>query len=128
MQRIIVATLILLLTGCATNQATLAKRAEFERTIPTCSGGEDCTAKWEAAQLWVVHNAGYKIQTSTSVLIETYSPHNTKSIGVQVTKEPLGGGKYKILANIWCDSLIGCNPDVWDAAMNFNKTVSAAAP
>jgi len=45
---------------------------QFQNTIPTCSGEADCKAKWEAAQLWVVHNAGFKIQTATDVLIETY--------------------------------------------------------
>lgn len=56
------------LSGCAVQQnpATQAKINEIQRTIPTCTEEKECNAKWETAQLWVVKNAGYKIQTATN--------------------------------------------------------------
>lgn len=128
----VVATLsVALLSGCATVSpaAMQQKRTEFEQTIPTCSEEKECNAKWEAAQLWVVHHAGFKIQTATNVLIETYNATGgSPSIAVRVTKEPLGGGKYKLVVFVTCDNIFGCVPDSWDAALDFNRTVGAVQP
>jgi len=129
----IATTIILaaLVSGCATHNSpeAMAKKAELQKTIPVCSGEADCKAKWEAAQLWVVHNAAYKIQIMSDVLIETYNATNSEpSIAARVTKEPLGGGKYRLLVSVWCDNVFGCVPDSMDAALDFNKTVSAARP
>ena len=118
-----------LLVGCATSPERQAKQAEFNSTIPTCSGTAGCNAKWEAAQLWVVHNAGWKIQTQSSVLIETYNAVNSSTnIAVRVTKEPLGGGRYQFLVKVWCDNIFGCHPDSWDAALNFNREIGRVTP
>ena len=119
------------LAGCAISPSMdeQMNRAEFERTIPTCDGEQDCNAKWEAAQLWVVHNAGFKIQTATNVLIETYNAvGGSSSIAARVTKEPLGGGRYKIVVRTFCDNMFGCTPVRWIAAFDFNRTVGAAKP
>ena len=118
------------LSGCAGNSAEIqAKRAELERTTPVCVDEADCTAKWEAAQLWIVHNAAYKLQTVTNVLLQTYNAEpNSPSIAVQATKEPLGGGKYKIVVSVSCNNMFGCVPNQWDAALSFNRTVSAVTP
>ena len=119
----------LLLSCCATSSEVRAKQALFQRTIPTCDGEKDCNAKWEAAQLWIVHNSGYKLQTVTNVLLETYNPgrHDTK-LAVRVTKEPLGGGKYMIIVTTWCNNMFGCTRNTWDAALDFNVKVDAARP
>ena len=103
------------------------KVSQFRSTIPTCENADDCKAKWEAAQLWVVHNAAYKIQTATDVLIETYNSTDT-GIAVRVTKEPLGGGRYQILVTVGCGNPFGCAGNTWDLAINFNRTVGAATP
>ncbi|TAN06730.1 MAG: hypothetical protein EPN38_07685 [Rhodanobacteraceae bacterium] len=120
-----------LVSGCAIapTAETQAKQAELARTTPVCVSDADCKAKWDAAQLWIVHNAGYKLQTVTDVLLSTYnSVGGSPDIAVQVTKEPIGGGKYKILVSVSCDNLFGCVPNQWDAALDFNKTVSAVTP
>lgn len=106
-----------------------SKKALFQETIPVCEGEKDCLAKWEAAQLWIVHNAGYKLQITTSVLLETFNATgSTTKLAVQVTKEPMGGGKHKILVKTWCDNFIGCTPNAEDAALDFNQKVGAAIP
>lgn len=106
-----------------------AKLQQFRETIPVCEGEADCKAKWEAAQLWVVHNSRYKIQTATDVVIHTYTPVGADpSIGARVTKEPLGGGRYQIVVSVFCDNIFGCVPDAIDASLDFNRAVSAARP
>jgi hypothetical protein len=128
-QVIVVSIVASMLCACATSPAMQAKQAELNRTIPTCAGAEDCNAKWEAAQLWVVHNAAFKIQTQSNVLIETYNATGgTTNIAVRVTKEPIGGGKYQFLVRVWCDNIFGCQPNSWDAALDFNQKISAATP
>lgn len=100
------------LAACGTpaNQAELAyKRQEIARTTPTCSNERECNAKWEMAQLWVVKNAAYKIQTATSVLIQTFNPGRSETrVAAQVTKEPTGGGAYRFVVRVWCDNMFGC--------------------
>lgn len=122
---------LLLLTSCATTSSAdiQAKRAQLESTTPVCVDEKDCKAKWEAAQLWIVRNAGFKLQIVTDVLLQTYNATGgSPSLAVQATKEPLGGGKYKILVSISCDNVFGCVPNQWDAALSFNRTVSAVTP
>lgn len=117
------------LTGCATSPANQEKQALLQQTIPVCNGEEDCTAKWEAAQLWIVHNAGYKLQTVTNVLLETYNPGEYETrLAVRATKEPAGNGTYKILVKTWCNNMFGCSPNQTDAALDFNLKVGAATP
>ena len=120
-----------LLTSCATtpSPALQAKQAEFNQTIPVCTDEKDCKAKWEAAQIWIVRNSGYKIQTATDVLLQTYNPTGgDPKIGVQAVKEPLGGGRYRIVVKVYCDNIFGCVPNSWDAAIDFNRVVGAATP
>lgn len=126
-------TSIFLLSGCvspAQQAAAQEKQNRMYETIPVCNGEKDCSVKWDMAQLWVVRNASYKIQTSTSVLIETYSSSrsdNNDTMAVRVTKEPMGGGKYKILAEVTCLG-IRWNCDAVNSTLDFNQKVGAAIP
>ena len=129
------------LSGCISPEGRLAiqeeQRALQEKqdraiqTIPVCNGEKDCAAKWEVAQLWVSQNAGYKIQTSTNVIIETYNSRDS-GLAANITKEPLGSGKYKIVAKIWCryesQGPYSCSPYSLDATLDFNAKVTAATP
>jgi hypothetical protein len=120
-----------LLVSCAMtpSPALQAKQAELEQTIPVCIDEQDCKAKWEAAQIWIVRNSSYRIQTATDVLLHTYNPRRYDSkIAVQVTKEPQGGGKYRFLVNVYCDNVFGCVPNALDAALDFNRFVGSAKP
>lgn len=129
-KKLLAVSILISLSGCAAQQqAVQANQTKFQETIPVCIDEKDCTAKWEAAQLWIVHNAGYKLQTTTSVLLETYNATNSSvSLAVRVTKEPMGSGKYQIIVRTWCDNIFGCSPNAWDAALDFNQKVGAAKP
>lgn len=64
-----------------------------------------------------------------SCLLETYNPGYAKTdLAVRVTKEPLGGGNHRLVVKTWCDNLFGCTPNAWDAALDFNRTISAVVP
>lgn len=104
-----------------------AQSEQIEATRPTCEGEKDCAAKWDAAQLYVIKNAGYQMQIATNVLIETFNSHN-RAVAMSVTKEPLGGGRYRFIARAWCDSFLGCYRLPADAVLGFNRQVAAAAP
>ena len=122
---------LILVAGCATtpDPQRQAMMDEINRTIPTCAGAEDCNAKWEAAQLWIVRNADYKIQTATNVLIETYNPEpHSPSLAARVIKEPMGGGQYRLLVKTWCNNIYGCTKDIYAKALEFNKAVGSATP
>ena len=123
--------LIVALSGCAAmpSKADQAKIAKFQQTIPTCSSDAECKAMWDAAQLWIVHNAGYKLQNVTDVLLQTYNPgpYDT-DLAVEVTKEPQGNGVYKIVVKAWCNNLFGCTPNALDAELDFNSKVGATRP
>ena len=112
--------------ACALDsQAMQQKKAEFQRTIPTCEATIDCNAKWEAAQLWIIHHAGFKLQTVTDVILETYNPGPYDALdAVRVTKEPIGGGRYALVVYVWCNNIFSCVPNTWDAAIDFNRTIN----
>lgn len=127
MKRLYAVIAFSLLAGCAAAPSMQAARAEIEQTAPVCTGEADCAAKWDAAQLWIAHHAAYKIQVLTNVMIETYNPGDASpKIAVRVTKEPIGGGSYKLMANVWCNNIFGCIPDQWEAMRDFNREVGAA--
>ena len=118
------------LTGCATTNP--AEREQIERTRPTCEGVADCTAKWDAAQLWIVKNAGFKLQTTTNVVLQTFGPstaaEDSTRLAVTVTREPEGASRYRIVAHVSCGNPFGCTPEPVPAVLDFNRTVSAATP
>lgn len=116
-----------LLAGCAVTGNTPERRAELAATAPKCYTDKDCEIMWSAARRWVLSNAGMKLQIVTADFMETYNPlPNSSKLAVRVTKEPMREGGYRIAVVTWCDNLIGCVPDNWDAALAFNREVSAS--
>lgn len=87
--KLLVVIISALVGGCAIAPTAeqQARQAEVDRTVPVCTSAPDCSAKWDAAQLWIVHHASYKIQTATNVLIETFNPSNyDPGLAARVTK------------------------------------------
>lgn len=122
-----------LLSSCASmeaaNKANQAKKSQFQETVPVCTGEPECTAMWEMAQLWVAKNSDKKIQTATNVLIETFGGGQyDATLAMRVTKEPQGGGVYRIVFAGGCNNMFGCVPDKIDMGLRFNQAVSAARP
>ena len=115
------------LCGCAAmQQAQQAKTNEFQQTIPKCFTDKECERKWAAAQSWVVTHAAWKIQNVTSGYIETYNPaQSSPGIAVRVVKEPIENNGYRFVVTVWCNNIFGCQPNAWDAALHFNRTINA---
>lgn len=137
----------LAMTGCASmvvDDATQAANREKMRVVaasrPICDENTDCAAKWQAAQLWIVQNAQFKLQTVTDVVLETYSPwKGNPGLAVRVTKQPLGGTKYQLVIEVWCvnpnnvdlmDIMGGvgkfCFNHYPDYALDFNRRLGGA--
>lgn len=130
MKKLVVIFLAFCLVGCAgQRQRAQANQAKFDAEVPVCVGESDCRAKWEAAQVWIVRNSGFKLQVATDVLLETYNSTNSSvKLAVRVVKVPMGGGKYRIEVTTRCANIFGCSPDSWAAAHDFNQVVGAAQP
>ena len=57
---------------------------------------------------------------------DTYNPiQNSPLLAAQVSKDAIGGGKYAIQAKLWCKNMFGCQPNAWEALVDFNCTVGA---
>lgn len=117
-----------LLAGCSIPAATQALIDEYNSTIPTCSAGPDCQAKWQAARIWVTGTASYGIRVANEDRIETYDADSTRAgTAMQVIREPLGGDRYRILVNIDCFAISGCLP-YWETKIEFNRLIGSTRP
>jgi len=119
------------LTGCASiDDAANARQALIQKvqdTTPECTTEPQCDAMWGAAQIWIVKNAGYKLQAATDVVIETYSPSDSSTaLRVRALKEPSENGKV-ITASVWCGNIFGCDRNPLKATLDFNEYVSSSA-
>tara|TARA_B110000971_G_scaffold171797_1_gene176614 strand:+ start:74 stop:469 length:396 start_codon:yes stop_codon:yes gene_type:complete len=123
-----IALMTLMLSACAVSPATLELRAEYARTIPTCSGDEDCQDKWAIARAWVVKNSDFAIRSESETRIMSTSNIISQSgLGVTVDRSPTEGGNYQITVSVDCFSAYGC-PDTLETMVDFNRTLNAAHP
>lgn len=111
------------LTGCVNPQLQQIQR-EIQDTTPICESDDECEVMWSKARSWVLSNAGFKIQNYSSDYFDTYNPtQHSPLLAAQVSKDALGNGRYKIVAKLWCNNIFGCQPNQWQALLNFNKYV-----
>jgi hypothetical protein len=128
MKRVIAIAAMMLLAGCAAMQERqAANRAEFERTIPVCSGAEQCKVAWAVARNWVIQNCGMKIQNIADGYIETYGSADTR-LACRVMGEPRGPDTWALVMRTGCGNPFGCVPDAWDAALRFNNAIGSSLP
>jgi hypothetical protein len=89
-----------------------------------CDSG--CKPEWERAQLWLAKHSSMKVQIATDVMLETYNSTGYDPVySFTVTKEPAGGGRYRIAARLTCGNPLGCDPnagDIQDAYLYYVKT------
>ena len=114
-----------LFSACAASGPTLSPGLQSEYDAPLyCEGEQQCKTYWERAAYFVSANAGFKVQTHTDMLIETYSPTGySVYLGFKITREPLGEGRYQIWTNAWCDNLFGCKPDHREAIARAKRYI-----
>ncbi|UDF05075.1 hypothetical protein [Asticcacaulis sp. AND118] len=129
LKQLLALTALIPLAGCVSAQFQEDRAAawtEYQTTIPVCETATECRDMWEMAEVWVVKNASYKIQTKTDVQISTY---NSADSGIQanILKEPLGNGRYRIVAHITCGAIANelCSAHPAFLSTDFNRTLNA---
>jgi hypothetical protein len=104
------------------------QRDKIYDTVPVCMEGPDCRTQWDAAQRWILQNLQWRIQNANDIYIETFGPAGyDTATAMRIIKEPIGGGKFRIEANVRCGNMIGCFPDLADALLSFNRYVTSFA-
>lgn len=123
----LLASAMLLLGGCGVSAATQAKIDEYNRTIPSCSGQNDCAAKWAVARTWVLQNADFPLLADNENVIETREPREQSQSGTsaKVERIAVGDGRYELRLSTGCHAAYGC-PNQWDLGIDFNRRVAAA--
>lgn len=115
----------LLLSACSVSPETQAKIDQYNRTIPSCDTAMDCQTKWARARTWALENSDYPIYTESETRIRATSTLTTTSgVGVVISREG-SDNKWQILVDVQCFSAGGCG-DVWDAKLDFNRTVNGS--
>jgi hypothetical protein len=90
-----------------------------------CEGREQCDRWWRTAQVWVVRNAGYKVQIATDAIIETYNPtRHGNGWAFQVTRSPEADGRELIEAKAICGTPAACTPAYESVVADFKRAVS----
>ncbi len=115
----------LMLTSCALGPPLEERRGQFVRSVPVCSTDWECKLKWSATRQWIA-NAGMKLQHITPDFMMTYNPpRESSALAVRVVKEAAANGGYRINVQTWCNNILGCVPNSWDAAQDFNNYVNS---
>jgi hypothetical protein len=93
---------LLSISACAPvlnqHQIEIISKAKTDTRSIVCEGSA-CGEYWAKAQVWISKHSGYKVQTQTESVIETFGPIydiDPMTCGFSITKEPVGGGKFKI--------------------------------
>lgn len=116
----------LMLASCGASEEYLARLAEVERTIPSCTSEAECEAKWSAARSWVIANADFSLRTDNDTRIDTLNADSTRSgTAVQVDRVEGRNGEFQIVVDVECFAAYGC-PNELDMRLDFNRAVNAA--
>lgn len=111
-----------LLIGCASTGSSIhtALAPAIESGVTEADCDTTCSEQWQRAQLWLAKHSKWKIQTATDAIIQTFNPTGyDPSYGFSVTKEPLGGGRYRITMELACGNPFGCSPKSEDVRAAF---------
>lgn len=89
-----------------------------------CANKAQCDTYWQRAQVWVSTHSGYKVQTATDAIIQTYGPFGAKvELAHQVLRLPNENGSARIIIKSNCDNIFGCHPEPYRAAVDFKRFV-----
>jgi hypothetical protein len=92
-----------------------------------CEGADECARYWRRAQVWVVTNSKWKIQTATDAVIVTHTPPSGDIYrAYQITREPLSGGREQIKIASGCANTFGCTTDESTMALAFKNYVKGS--
>lgn len=128
MKKIALALIFAALAGCATTkEASPEVKAAAEKPL-ICEGSEQCDLYWQRAMFYINSNSRYKIQTSNENLIQTYNPTGGDAyVGYNISREPLGNGRFRIWVKVFCDNMFGCVPEVYSEIAKVKRYVASGA-
>lgn len=120
----VLAVALTVLAGCASRpDPDLIARANRE---VICTIGGECDAAWGRAVASVYDVCGFKVQTQTDLLIETFGPERfNPRLACRVNKVPLGDGRARILVVATCGTST-CYPDELVARAALTRDLLAA--
>lgn len=113
---------VIAVSGCAAqvDQPTMARA----HAPIYCDSEQQCTKIWEATQTWLIRNSGYRLQTVTSSVIQTYGPQqNMPTLAFTVIKEPVGNGLHQIKIAASCSNMFGCQPNEFVAIADYKDFI-----
>lgn len=118
------AALAVVLLCCATApDPDLIHRANRE---VICIVGPECDAAWGRAVASVYDVCGFKVQTQTDLLIETYGPERfNPRLACRINKVPMGDGRARILIVATCGAST-CYPSELVARAALTRDLLAA--
>ncbi len=123
-RRILPVFAFIALTSCGTSADYEARLAEFNRTIPTCSNSNECSAKWQAARQWVIENSDFQLRSDSEDRIDTLNSDSTRAgTSIQVDRVARGNGSYSIVVDVECFAAYGC-PNELDKRLEFNRLLN----
>ena len=111
--------------GCAAQLPKLSPSLQEAYDSPLlCESEDECKLMWERATFFVSKNAGFKMQIHNDNLIETYNPTDgSTALAFSISKEPLGGGRYRIWTKAWCANMFGCTPNQHEATARAKRYI-----
>ena len=113
----------------AARAAETRRQQAFRDTRPRCTSEAECEAMWNAAELWIADNAGMRLATATSNVLETFASTSPR-LAVRATRRAQGDGEYLIEVSVSCGNYVfgtpNCSRSPHSAAMDFNRTVQRA--
>jgi hypothetical protein len=104
------------LAGCAGQSSlgayrpdiTAEEREALSRPLE-CNGAEQCAFMWRRIQAWVATHAGYKIQTATDVVVETYGASRySTGWALRILRVPVTPGLDRFLFAASCGDSPRC--------------------
>lgn len=108
------------LSACATGSSL-----EGEFATPVCKSSGECDAMWNGARNWLRLNTPYgNLRVDTEDRLVTHRNEDDPRLFVTVERIPLGGGRFRIEADIRCGVVGGCSPSPYKALKSFNHTVN----
>ena len=123
MKKLLVCFFAFSLTACETIPVSPDDQA-IASTPLVCDSKIACDAMWAKTQFWIASNSGYKIQTSSIFLIETFNPTNYSTTwAFRAMREPLGSERERIWIYPNCSSVPACGEKPATVAARFKRYI-----
>ena len=122
--KVLSAGIFLTLAACAAPPKLTPQEMAEAQTPLTCSTKAECDLYWQKAQIWLVNNSAYRVQSATDTVISTYGPINGQpNFAFTITKLPNGNGGALITLQGACGNMFGCIPPLEGFVLNFRRYV-----